>query len=384
MGVFTNKRRGKNGKTYGICYRDAQGRLHQRIVSNDKDEAKKALTKAMREVDQGLHRPDARKVVFGTYARTWLEGKKAEIRPTTWRAYRTHVLRHMLDPDIGLSAVRFHKITLPLLRSFRTALIDPSRELSPKSVNAVLTTLGCILDQARKDGFLTVNPARDLKKLPVPHREMDFLQPFEVAPLLEQANVTDKTLHVAVTLAIFTGLRRSELLALRFEDIVDDGSGSYLRVTRTYHGKGRFEEPKTQRSRRNVSIPSFVLRTIRGHRLRQGNPSGEGLIFDNGTGQPLDPDHLSKTLWKRLLRSAGVRESLRWHDLRHTYASLMLAEGVNMNVIKTQMGHSSISVTMDRYAHLMPSACQDAADKLQESVFKDANVDNVFTIQGGQ
>ena len=84
------------------------------------------------------------------------------------------------------------------------------------------------------------------------------------------------------------------------------------------------------------------------------------------------------------MSTSEFRASLRWHDLRHTYASLLLAQGVNMNVIKDQLGHSSISVTMDRYAHLLPSACQEAADQLEKAVFDNPLDDNLLTIKAGE
>jgi integrase len=384
MGVFINKRRGKNGKRYGISYRDAQGRLHQRIFSNDKKAADKEYGRILKEIDQGLHRPDARKKGFSEYAASWLEDKRAVVRESTWRAYRTHVQRYLLDPSYGLAGVRLHQVTLPRLRRLLGRLAPARSGLSPKTVNAILTTLGSILDQARRDRFLAVNPARDLTKLPVPHRKPDFLRPEEVQPLLDAASKMDSNLHTALALSIFTGLRRSELLALRFEDVVSEGEVHQLQITRSYQGGGRYGEPKSQRSRRNVNLASFTLRILREHRFRRGNPPGEALLFDRGDGWPMDPDHLSKTLWKRLLRRAGIRESLRWHDLRHTYATLLLNRGVNINMIKAQMGHSSIQVTLDRYAHLLPSTYQHAAEQVQEAVFGAPEVDNPLTIERRQ
>jgi len=378
MGVFKNPRRGKRGKKWGINYRDASGKQHQRIISNSKDAATKELRRIQEEIDRGSYLHDGGMITLGEYAASWLIDKEVRVRPSTWRGYRSHV-NHITSSRCGLASVRLRALNLPRLRMFLTDLNGDEKGLKPKTVNSILTTLGSILEEAIRDGHLVRNPIRSLQKLPVPHREMDFLRPEEIPNLLEVAEALGWDLYVAVSLSIFSGGRRSETLGLRFEDFDFTTEYPVVRIRRTYHGNGRFEEPKTKRSRREINLCSRLQRLIAKHRLRRGNPDGSSLIFDRGDGLPLDPDHLSRGLWKRLLRMANLRESLRWHDMRHTFASILLNQGVNIKAISELMGHSSIQITMDRYGHLLPSTCQNAVDVLEKAVFEGSDVDNALT-----
>jgi integrase len=103
--------------------------------------------------------------------------------------------------------------------------------------------------------------------------------------------------------------------------------------------------------------------------MKKGNPASAKLLFDRGDGKPQDPTNLSKDIWTRILRAAGVRESVRIHDLRHTFCSMLLAQGASPKYIQSQLGHSSIMVTMDRYGHLMPETNQKETELLDETVF---------------
>ena len=379
MGVFKNPRQGKRGKRWGINYRDASGKLHQRIVSNDRQVAERELRRILDEIDRGTFIQDGGRITLGEYATTWLSAKQADVRPSTWKAYRTHVERYITDPEYDLTSVRLRALSLSRLQGFKAMLWDDGHGIKPKTVNAVLATLGAILEQARREGHLATNPARDVRKLPNPYREPDFLRPGEIAHLLDVAEVTSWDLHVAVALSIFLGVRRSELLALRFEDFDCKADFPVVRIRRSYQGGGRFGEPKTDRSRRSINLCRFVLRLFVAHRLRSGNPEGQALLFVRGDGWPVDPDHLSGKRWNALLRTAELRESLRWHDMRHTFASLLLNGGESIKTISELMGHSSIQVTGDRYAHLMPSTRQEAVNGLEKAVFEEWDVDDSLT-----
>jgi len=329
----------------------------------------------MDELDHGSHRADGGKVILDDYATQWLEGKRAEVRRSTFRAYKTHVRLYITSQGFSISKLRLRTLNLSTLKRFRTELATPERKLSPKTINSILVTLGGILEQARIDGIISINPMRDLKKLQVPHQEMDFLRPEEIPVVLQAADTMSPQFSMAVLLSIFCGLRRSELLALRYEDLDCHREDPNLRVRRTYQGRGAFGEPKTAKSRRLVSLSPYTVKRVAEYRLRMGNPPGEALLFDRGDGMPIDPDSLSRGSWKRLLRRAGLRESLRWHDLRHTFASLLGAKNEPLKVISSLLGHASVQITADRYLHLLPGSCQAAASRLDKTVFGDP-VDN--------
>ncbi len=101
MGVFENKRKGEAGKKYGISYRDSTGKLRQKIVSNSRQEAERELRHILSEMDQGTHRPEGDKVGLAEYAENWIKSKRTEVREATWKAYRTHVIKHILSSVYG-------------------------------------------------------------------------------------------------------------------------------------------------------------------------------------------------------------------------------------------------------------------------------------------
>jgi len=301
---------------------------------------------------------------FESYAKAWLKRRRTKIRPRTWETYEGQVRNHLLDPKLRLGRLPLSKISLPVCRDFQANLVK-TRELAPRTLNAITTLLGTILQAAVEDGYLVRNPVPDVEREKQEEEEMDYLRAHEVGQVLLAAPGISPQAHLAVLVSITAGLRRGELLALRWMDF--DRKGRALQVRRSYVG-GQFHPPKTKKSRRRVPIPEQTMMTLLESRMYLGNPDGEALIFDRGNGKPLDPDTLSKITWPKVLRAAGLRESLRWHDLRHTYASLLLLQGENLKTIQELMGHSSITVTMDRYAHLSPAAAQEAADRLSETL----------------
>ncbi len=156
--------------------------------------------------------------------------------------------------------------------------------------------------------------------------------------------------------AFFAGLRRGELLALRWEDV--DLPAGVLRVERGYDDKAReFIEPKSRAGRRTVPIAAVLREFLIAHRLRSGR--GEGLVFGASASDPFDY-WTSKRRTERAWKAAGLA-AVGMHEARHTFASLMIAAGVNAKALSTYMGHSSVTITYDRYGHLMPGNEEEAA-----------------------
>jgi len=275
----------------------------------------------------------------------------------TWEAYRSLVRCH-LGP--GLGAQRLGDLDLETLEIFKSKLIG---KIGNRSVNAVLSLLGTVLEDSVREGYLPSNPARYIRKLPVPLREMDFLTPEELKTLLIACS--DENTRDLIAVAAMTGIRRGELLALRWMDI--EFESGLLHIRRSY-SRGEFLEPKTRTSHRQIDLEGSIIQRLRERRMRQGNPEGEELVFNRKGGLPIDPDNLTKTTWRQALRNAGLRESLRWHDLRHTYASLLLEATGSMKYVQRQLGHSSIQVTLDRYTHLLPDFRREAIGKLDKLV----------------
>ncbi|MBC8368215.1 site-specific integrase [bacterium] len=250
--------------------------------------------------------------------------------------------------------------------NFKTKMMKKYSKLSNRTVNATLILLGSILQGALMDGFITVNAARLVKKLPLEHREMEILKPKEIQKVLAAAKEKDWDLYVMIYVLVMTGMRRGEMLGLDWKSI---NFAEKTIVIRRSYTSNRFQKPKTRLSRRSVNMTPSVIKTLKEHRVKRGNPSSSTLLFDRGDGKPQDPTNLSKDIWTRLLRAAGIRESVRIHDLRHTFCSMLLAQGASPKYIQSQLGHSSIMVTMDRYGHLMPETNQKETELLDKTVF---------------
>ena len=164
---------------------------------------------------------------------------------------------------------------------------------------------------------------------------------------------------------MLTGARQGELLALRWGDL--DLERRVLFIRRTYSPQHGFNEPKSERGRRAVKVTPVLAEMLREHKEKTGGKAGD-LMFTNRAGNPIDGTNLLAQKFQPTLERAGLRR-VRSHDLRHTYAALQIALDENFKFIQQQMGHASITTTMDLYGHLMPEASEGAGQRLDELVF---------------
>jgi integrase len=187
---------------------------------------------------------------------------------------------------------------------------------------------------------------------------MVVLTPPEIRRLLDAA---DEPVRMLILCAVLTGMRRGELLGLRWEDVDLEGHRIFVRSALW---RGKFVTPKSRRSRRTIDLAPTLRATL----ARLSSRFQGGLVFCNADGSPIDPDNFARRDWARVLRRAELRR-IRFHDLRHTYASLLIAQGAHPKYIQAQLGHASIQTTLDRYGHLMPDAHAAEARKLDCLVF---------------
>lgn len=196
------------------------------------------------------------------------------------------------------------------------------------------------------------------------------LAPEEARALLEAAG--EKRFEAIYALALALGMRRGEILGLSWANI--DLDTRVLRVNQAVQRLKdglRITEVKTERSRRAIALPDSVVRALktrRAHQLEERLKAGlrwqdTGLVFTNPNGGPLEPITLHRD-YKRILKAAGLSVETRFHDLRHSAASLLLAEGVQLRVIRQLLGHSSIALTANTYSHVMPAMMREAAEKM--------------------
>ena len=282
--------------------------------------------------------------------------------------YRQLVRCH-IAPRIG--AVRLAKIRPAHVQAVCDQMT--AKGLAPRTVLHAYRLLSAALRQAVRWQMIPASPAAAARPPRAERPALSVPRPEQLAVLFEAAD--EGPFRVALVLAATTGMRRGEILGLGWSE-VDLDSGA-LRVTRTLQGTGDalvFLDPKTDRSRRSITLAESAVAILRRHRREQAARrlsfgrawQDFGLVIDRGDGAPYEPNVLSHR-YARLVRRLGMPK-LRFHDLRHAYATTLLEAGVHPKVASEAMGHASVSFTMDTYQHLMPTMGAQAAEAIQAAL----------------
>lgn len=336
------------------------------IYAATEAKAKTALRKALGKRDDGLLVTGANQTV-ANYLPRWLEDcARQSVRPRTYECYELAVRR--LLPHLG--KVRLQALTPAHVQKAYAALLTAG--LSRRTVQLTHAVLHHALKQALQWGQIARNPT-DAVSAPKPARqEMQVLSQEQVEALFA-ANREDLLYALWVTLAT-AGLRIGEALGLRWSDI--DFASRNVAIQRALQFRPpqgySFVEPKTSRSRRTVVFPASTIQALREHRRRQAaerlqaGPTWEDtdLVFCNEIGQPLNASSTVTSAFQRALTRAGLPK-IRIHDMRHTAATLLLSQGCHPKYVQDLLGHSTITLTLDTYSHVVPALHGEAADKME-------------------
>jgi integrase len=341
-----------------------EGGKRKTFYGKTRREVQEQLKTALHQQQQGTLMASSRQTVeqFLTH---WLEQvHKPTIRIRTYLRYQQHLRVHILP---GLGRYQLQKLSPQHVQAFYTLKLEEG--LSARTVSAFHSLLHKALDTAVRWNLLSRNVCDAVSPPRPKRREIRTFTPEQAQQLLEA--VSNHRLKILFILALATGMRLGELLGLKWEDI-SDGT---LQVRRTlyYINKVGFEEaePKTEKSRRNIILPAFVVEELKQHRIRQLEErlkAGESwkehnLVICTVTGYYISPGDISAKLLRSILRKAGLPR-IRFHDLRHSAATLLLSMGVHPKVVQELLGHSQISMTMDIYSHVLPSMQKEAMEKI--------------------
>lgn len=299
------------------------------------------------------------------YLEDWLEKThKHTVRLGTYLNYQK-LLRNYLVP--GLGKVKLQKLTAPQVQAFYSATLE--KGLSPKTVTNIHGLLHKALDNAVRWNIVSRNVCDAVTPPRVPRKELNFLTQDQAATLLQE--VKANKLEALLTVAVTTGLRRGELLALRWQDINFELGTIQVKRAVSYHQVYGYveSEPKTSRSRREIMLASFVVDVLTKHQQQQleqrlavgGDWTDKNLVFTNATGDFYSPSTLVKA-FRRFLKKVGLPD-MRFHDLRHSAATILLTMKVHPKVVQEILGHSQITTTMDIYSHAMPSMQSEATEQ---------------------
>ncbi|MDE6996970.1 MAG: site-specific integrase, partial [Oscillospiraceae bacterium] len=358
---------------------EATGKLlYRNVLARTQAECKAKLREAMRNVQQTGSKPQPVKqskkepdqpvcrFTTGEWLRTWFElYSKPNLRETTQEQYTNFLEKHLI-PNIGdiplekLTSLRLQKLYQDLRTSGR--VIQNRAEcsgLSPKTVRSIHMVLHSALEQAVKEGLIRKNPTDGCNPPKLERKEMKVIQSEQIGAYLQAA--ANHNVLPMFYLELTSGLRRGELLALLWTDLnLEKNSISVCKSVRGSQGELKVSAPKTRHSIRTVVIPQQAVDLlIQEHELHPDNP----YMFPSPvTGTMYHPDTAGR-IHRKLLKEAGI-EPVRFHDLRHTFATLALQNGVDIKTLSGMLGHYSSGFTLDTYTHVTDKMQQEAAEKV--------------------
>lgn len=371
----------RRGAGEGNIYRRADGRwcgrlnlgyaggkrLRKHFYGTTRREVQEKLTRAANDLQLGLPVGMDGRQTLGQFLHLWLRDVvRPSVRPSTYISYEMQV-RLYIVPELG--RVTLSKLSAQQVQGLLNRKLADG--LSPRSVHHIRAVLRRALNQAMRWDFVPRNVATRVDAPRVPHREVKPLTPEEARRFLDATRSDRLGPLYAVALAV--GLRQGEALALDWADVdLEARTLVVRRALQRIDGKLQFVEPKTSRSRRTVTLPSKIVAELRAHRLRQleerlwaGSRWQEhGLVFTTTIGTPLDGSNVTHRL-QAILERAGLPR-MRFHDLRHAAASLLLAQGISPRVVMEILGHSQISLTLNTYSHVIPALQSAAADQMDK------------------
>jgi integrase len=279
-------------------------------------------------------------------------------KPSVVRSYEAALRRYVL-PELG--ALKLADVQRRDVQRLADDLLAARKD--PSTIRNALMPLRVIYRRAIEDGDVAVNPCVNLRLPAVRGKRDRIVTPEVAAALLAALEPPDRALW---GLALYAGLRRGELMALRWSDV--DLAAGVIRVERSWDANAQlFVEPKSRAGRRKVPVPGALRDILLEHKM---NASGALVVGRRGGDRPFNDTSVAQraaTAWRR----AGL-QPITLHEARHTFASLMIAAGVNARALTAYMGHSSVTITYDRYGHLMPGN-EDEAAALLDAYLERAN-----------
>lgn len=350
-------------------------RRKYRTVNCTKSEAKKKMRKMVYEMENGMM-IEPSEVTYGELLQEWLEGYcKPNLAARSYSSYKMIVDRH-ITPALG--DIKLQDLKAFHIQSYQSQKLRKGRKdgkdggLSPTTVRKHNHLISQSLNYAVQMEMLKSNPAKTVSAPKREDKEIMYLKKDEIETLLD-ACPDDGWMEKYIYFSIRTGMRRGEVLGLRWKDV--DLNDEVINVNQTLQrvrNKGiNFKSPKTRSGRRSIVINSRVVEILNEIRKDQNKNklshgkdyyTDQNLVFCNDDGSPVNPQGVTRR-FKKIAKKAGFPE-LRLHDLRHTHATLLMRNGVNPKVVQQRLGHKNISQTLDTYSHVSTDLQRDAVERI--------------------
>ena len=349
---------GRNPETGKPIYKNVLGKTQAEV---------KAKLKAAIEDSANLDMLKAEQYTTGQWMDVWFENcAKIKVRPSSHQTYRGYIDNH-IKPNIGdiplnkLSSLHLQKLYKKLLTGGRVERIESKGQpkgLSAKTVRNINQVISSAMDFAKDQKLISSNPTDGCALPKLEHKEMKTLPVEQLTSFLREAKESGVFELYYIELA--TGLRRGELLGLRWEDIdLTQGSLRVQRQVARINGEIIEAPLKTKNAYRTLPLSADAVGVLQEQRKKSGSSP---YVFPSPTGGPISPDSVLHML-HRILKRAGLAQ-VRFHDLRHTFATLALQNGVDIKTVSGMLGHYSAGFTLDTYTHVTTSAKKEAANTM--------------------
>ncbi len=360
--------------------RDSNGKRQQKssTIHGTKKDAERELTRLIHELETGGYCEPTRLLV-SEYLERWLaDYAKPKVSAKTFERYESICRQHLI-PALG-----HHKLVKlqpwHIQKAYADALLGGRKDgkeggLSRLTVLHHHRVLKCALHQAVQLRLLYYSPTDRVQPPRAEPHEMRALDEEQTARLLQMTRNTE--LYVPILLAVSTGLRRGELLALRWQDVsLADGTLTVRQATEQTREFGiGFKQPKSVKGRRKVPLPSVLVEALKKyhtdqtrHRMATAGYVDNDLVFAGPKGAVWNPRTFSSSFF-RLVKKAGL-PGVRFHDLRHSHASQLLLHGIHPKVVSERLGHSTVGITLDTYSHVLPGLQEEAAECVDAALRK--------------
>jgi integrase len=347
----------------------AKGLKRKTIYGRKREEVRDKLAKALADQVDGLVF-DAGTLTVGEYLETWLRDvDKDTVRESTYERHENVVNLHLVP---ALGRIKLSKLNPAHVQGLYRERLESG--LAPATVQKIHAVLHKALSQAVRWSLVPRNVTEAAKAPRPTAEEMHPLSREETRRFLDA--VQGDRLEALYVLAVHTGMRQGEMLALKWEDV--DLENAVVRVRRTLtRSGGRFSlgDTKTKKSRRTIHLTEAAVQALRRHLACQMEYmqclgdlyKDQGLIFTTDTGKTINPSNLRQRSFAPLLKQARLPK-IRFHDLRHTCATLLFSRNVHPKYVQELLGHASISITLDTYSHVIPGMGDQTAQAMQDAL----------------
>ncbi|HFR4142331.1 TPA: tyrosine-type recombinase/integrase [Bacillus cereus] len=356
---------------------DGKPRQFKKRGFKTKQEAHKAMLELEQSITLGTYiQPN--KILYKEYLlERFLEDKMTKVKKQTLNTYRWIVEKHII-PAIG--DVELTKLNPIIIQGLYNKLTK-EKVLSDENIQKVHTLINDSLKKAERWGLIARNPAALVDRPKAVKKEITVWNVEEVRKFLKYAKKSGRY-YIAFLLALTTGMRQGEILGLRWKDV--DFENGCVRITQTLSSDGKDLLPytKTKSGSRTIDLPEETVTALKKHwlfirRERERNCSYKNLdlVVCTEFGTPTHKSNIRR-VFKSIIKKADIPK-IRFHDMRHTHATLLLLQGVNPKIVSERLGHADVRITLDTYSHLLPSMQRDTAIKFGKMLFDEGDKDYI-------